>query len=48
MSIITIHCRLVAPQNVRQQLWKLMSERNTPLVNELIAEVSQHPDFETW
>ncbi len=48
MSIITVHCRLVAPQNVRQQLWKLMSDRNTPLVNELIAEVSQHPDFETW
>ncbi|EAW34508.1 hypothetical protein L8106_03509 [Lyngbya sp. PCC 8106] len=48
MSIITVHCRLVAPQNVRQQLWKLMSDRNTPLVNELIAQISQHPDFETW
>ncbi len=25
-----------------------MAERNTPLINELLAQISQHPDFETW
>ena len=25
-----------------------MVERNTPLINELLAQISQHPDFETW
>jgi hypothetical protein len=25
-----------------------MAERNTPLINELLAQIGQHPDFETW
>lgn len=48
MSIKTIHCRLLAPEPVRRHLWHLMAECNTPLVNELLKQVSQHPDFETW
>lgn len=48
MSIITIHCRLVASEPVRRCLWYLMTEMNTPLVNDLLKQVSQHPDFETW
>jgi hypothetical protein len=48
MSIITIHCRLVACELVRRHLWHLMTESNTPLVNDLLKQVSQHPDFETW
>ncbi|WP_088893327.1 type V CRISPR-associated protein Cas12k [Leptolyngbya ohadii] len=48
MSIITIHCRLTAPESVRRHLWLLMSGRNTPLINDLLKRVSQHPDFETW
>jgi hypothetical protein len=48
MSLITIQCRLVAKEPTRQQLWTLMAERNTPLINELLAQISQHPDFETW
>lgn len=48
MSQITIQCRLVASEPTRQQLWTLMAERNTPLINELLAQISQHPDFETW
>lgn len=48
MSQITIQCRLVANESTRQQLWKLMAEANTPLINELLFKVSQHPDFETW
>ncbi|MGI2908252.1 type V CRISPR-associated protein Cas12k [Tolypothrix sp. VBCCA 56010] len=48
MSQITIQCRLVASESTRQQLWKLMAEKNTPLINELLLKVAQHPEFETW
>lgn len=48
MSQITIQCRLIASQTTRQQLWTLMAELNTPLINELLIQMSQHPDFQTW
>ncbi len=48
MSQITIQCRLIASASTRQKLWKLMAELNTPLINELLLQVHQHPDFETW
>jgi IS605 OrfB family transposase len=48
MSIVTIHCRLIAPELIRRHLWHLMAESNTPLVSELMKLVSQHPDFEIW
>jgi hypothetical protein len=48
MSQITIQCRLVASPETRQQLWTLMASRNTPLINALIGQLSQHPDFEIW
>lgn len=48
MSIITIHCRLIASEPIRRHLWHLMAECNTPLVNDLLKCVSQHPDFELW
>lgn len=48
MSQNTIQCRLVASVVTRQQLWKLMADKNTPLINELLLQVAQHPDFETW
>jgi hypothetical protein len=48
MSIVTIHCRLIASEPIRRHLWNLMAESNTPLVSELMKLVSQHPDFETW
>ncbi|NHC36883.1 type V CRISPR-associated protein Cas12k [Scytonema millei] len=48
MSQITIQCRLVATESARQQMWRLMAEINTPLINELLAQVGQHPDFEQW
>ncbi len=48
MSQITIQCRLVASPSTRQQLWKLMASLNTPLINELLMQMRQHPDFETW
>jgi hypothetical protein len=48
MSQITIQCRLVASLPTRRQLWELMAGKNTPLINELLALVANHPDFETW
>lgn len=48
MSQITIQCRLVASLETRQQLWTLMAERNTPLINTLLEQLSQHSEFETW
>jgi transposase len=48
MSQITIQCRLIASESTRQKLWKLMAELNTPLINELLQQLSKHPDFEKW
>lgn len=48
MSQITIQCRLVAQESDRQKLWTLMADLNTPFINELLKQVAQHPDFETW
>ncbi len=48
MTKITVQCRLVASEATRYQLWKLMTELNTPLINELLIQVAQHPEFETW
>ncbi|QOV23600.1 type V CRISPR-associated protein Cas12k [Anabaenopsis elenkinii] len=48
MSQITVQCHLVASESTRRQLWKLMAELNTPLINELLQQLSKHPDFEKW
>ena len=48
MSKITIQCRLITSEETRRYLWQLMAQRNTPLVNELLELVSQHPEFEVW
>ena len=48
MSQKTIQCQLFADEPARQYLWQLMSDRNTPLVNELLRLVALHPDFLTW
>jgi IS605 OrfB family transposase len=48
MSFKTVHCRLTAPEPIRRQLWLLMAESNTPLINKLQKQVSQQPDFENW
>jgi hypothetical protein len=48
MSIISIHCRLTASESTRHQLWGLMAEKNTPLINELLRRLSEHEDFEQW
>ncbi len=48
MSIISIHCHLTASESTRHQLWDLMAEKNTPLINELLRRLSEHEDFEQW
>ena len=48
MSFKTIRCRLVAKEFTRKSLWELMADKNTPLINELLLQVAQHSDFETW
>ncbi|QHU98937.1 type V CRISPR-associated protein Cas12k [Synechocystis sp. CACIAM 05] len=48
MSIITIHCNLTAPESTRKQLWELMAQKNTPLINELLRLLAVQDDFEVW
>jgi hypothetical protein len=48
MSQITIQCRLIAKEPSRQALWRLMAELNTPLINDILNQIANHPDFETW
>ena len=48
MSNITIQCRLIAPEATRRQLWQMMVEKNTPLINELLRQLAEHPDLENW
>ena len=48
MSQITIQGRLVASEATRQHFWKLMAEKNTPLVNELLLQIYQHSEFPNW
>ncbi|MFN6476467.1 type V CRISPR-associated protein Cas12k [Nostoc sp. DedQUE07] len=48
MSLITILCRLVADKATLRYLWELMADKYTPLINELLEQLAQHPDFETW
>ena len=48
MSQITIQCRLVASEATRKLIWQLMAEKNTPLVNEILWQINNHPDFEQW
>jgi small-conductance mechanosensitive channel len=48
MSLKTVQCRLIAKPETRRYLWELMVERNTTLINELLQQIAQHPDFETF
>ncbi|BAY38490.1 hypothetical protein NIES2111_28380 [Nostoc sp. NIES-2111] len=48
MSVITIQCRLVAEEDTLRTLWELMANKYTPFINELLVQLGQHPEFETW
>ena len=46
MSVKTIECRIAAKPESLRYLWEIMTLKNTPLINELLAQVPNHPDFE--
>ena len=48
MAQVTIQCRLIASAGTRQFLWLLMVQKNTPLSNEILTNIRQHPDFPQW
>ena len=48
MTLKTIECRLYAPPETLRYLWELMAQKNTPLINELLHGISEHPDFDKW
>lgn len=48
MSVITIQCKLVAPEATRRYLWQLMAEKYTPLINELLKRIAQDAKFDDW
>lgn len=48
MSVITIQCRLVTKEETLRHLWELMTQKNTPLINELLEQIEKHPDLEGW
>ena len=48
MTIITVQCRLQAKEETLRHLWKLMVEKNTPLVTEILETIRIHPELEQW
>jgi len=48
MTIVTIQCRLVAEEETLRHLWELMTQKNTPLINEVLEQVGNHPELEEW
>ncbi len=48
MTQITIQCSLVASELTRKLVWELMAEKNTPLINEILWQINNHPNFKEW
>ena len=48
MSVITIQCRLFSEEESLLYLWELMTQKNTPLINELLELIGKHPELEEW
>src|SRR5688500_13886282 len=48
MSIITVQCQLKATEDSLRHLWRLMVEKNTLLINELLQQINTHPDLDNW
>ena len=48
MSQITIQSPLVTSETTRRYIWQLMAEKNTPLINEILWQINNHPNFEEW
>ena len=43
----TIRCHLYASEDVLRKVWEEMSQKNTPLIVQLLKFVSERPEFET-
>ncbi|MGY6530580.1 MAG: hypothetical protein ACXITR_11705 [Cyanobacterium sp.] len=48
MTVITIHCRLIAPESHRRQVWDLMALKNTPMINEILKQLYENEEIENW
>ena len=45
-TLRTIRCHLDANEDVLRQVWLEMTQKNTPLIVELLKTVSEQPEFE--
>lgn len=48
MAFKTIQCRLQTSEKTLQYLWTLMSEKNTPLINQTLETIRINPELNTW
>ena len=48
MAFKTIQCLLKASEQTLQHLWTLMSEKNTPLINQTLETIRISPELNTW
>jgi len=46
-SLRTIRCHLHTKEDVLRKVWEEMTQKNTPLIVELLKSVSEQPEFET-
>ncbi len=42
----TIRCHLYASEDVLRKVWEEMTQKNTPLIVQLLKSVSEQPEFE--
>jgi hypothetical protein len=42
----TIRCHLDASEDILRQVWEEMTQKNTPLIVQLLKSVSEQPEFE--
>lgn len=42
----TIRCHLDASENILRQVWEEMTQKNTPLIVQLLKSVNEQPEFE--
>ena len=48
MALETVQCRLQAPEKTLKYLWRLMSDQNTPLVNQTLETIRTNPEINKW
>lgn len=46
-TLKTIRCHLKASEDVLRKIWEEMTQKNTPLIINLLKSVSEQPKFET-